>query len=219
VRLRTPALMCALALGVLAEVLMRDADAVAVFSLLAAVGLLLWSAGGATAAWVTRAQIGDVFFAMVRVGVLCVAGPIGWGRGESTTDPRVTGLARRARTVARGIIMATPALLLLSALLMSADPVFDRVIQNLFRIDLETLVEHLLVSAAIAWLTAGFLRAFMIRDDVTMDRLFLPQPAFQAAEVSVALWILNLLFVVFMAVQLRYLFGGANLVEVTDGLS
>jgi hypothetical protein len=37
--------------------------------------------------------------------------------------------------------------------------------------------------------------------------------------VSVALWILNLLFLSFMAVQLRYLFGGANLVEVTPGLT
>jgi hypothetical protein len=36
--------------------------------------------------------------------------------------------------------------------------------------------------------------------------------------VSVALWILNLLFLGFMAVQLRYLFGGADLVEVTAGL-
>jgi hypothetical protein len=33
------------------------------------------------------------------------------------------------------------------------------------------------------------------------------------------LWILNLLFLGFMAVQLRYLFGGADLVEVTAGLS
>jgi hypothetical protein len=39
------------------------------------------------------------------------------------------------------------------------------------------------------------------------------------AEVSVALWILNVLFIAFMAVQLRYLFGGADLVEVTAGLS
>jgi hypothetical protein len=34
-------------------------------------------------------------------------------------------------------------------------------------------------------------------------RLRVPQPAFAAAEVSVALWVLNLLFIGFMAVQLR----------------
>jgi hypothetical protein len=52
-----------------------------------------------------------------------------------------------------------------------------------------------------------------------MDTLRVPQPALAAAEVSVALWILNLLFIGFMAVQLRYLFGGTQLIEVTAGLS
>jgi hypothetical protein len=46
-----------------------------------------------------------------------------------------------------------------------------------------------------------------------------PRPAFAAAEVTVALWVLNLLFLGFMAVQLRYLFGGADLIEVTAGLT
>jgi hypothetical protein len=84
---------------------------------------------------------------------------------------------------------------------------------------MEPVVEHLVFAAIVAWLTAGYLRAFMVRDDVVMTRLRLPQPAVASAEVSVALWILNLLFLGFMAVQLRYLFGGADLVEVTAGLS
>jgi hypothetical protein len=115
--------------------------------------------------------------------------------------------------------MALPPLLVLGALLMSADPVFAGMIHDVFRIDLEPLLEHVVFAAVIAWLTAGYLRAFLVRDDVVMDRLRVPRPAFAAAEVSVALWILNLLFIAFMAVQLRYLFGGSGLVEVTAGLS
>jgi hypothetical protein len=103
--------------------------------------------------------------------------------------------------------------------LMSADPVFAGVIRDVFQIDIELLVQHLVFTAVIAWLSAGYLRAFLVRDDEVMDRLRVPQPALAAAEVSVALWILNLLFLVFMVVQLRYLFGGADLVEVTPGLS
>ena len=186
------------------------------FSLFAAVALLLMAAGRAAAAWASRAQVSDVAFAVLRVAVLCAAGPLGWGRGAPDPSVRASGWAR---TIARGTVMALPALLVLTALLMSADPVFERMINDAFLINLEPLVEHLVFAAVIAWLTAGYLRAFLVRDDEVMSRLRVPQPAVAAAEVSVALWILNLLFVGFMAVQLRYLFGGADLVEVTAGLS
>jgi hypothetical protein len=198
---------------------LRDAEALAVFSLFAAVALLMMAAGRATAAWASRAQVSDVAFSVLRVGVLCAAGPLGWGRGLPDPDARAPGWARPARTLARGSLMALPAVLLLGALLMSADPVFARIIRDVFQIDIELLVEHLVFAAFIAWVAAGYLRAFLISDDDVMGRLRVPQPAFAAAEVSVALWILNLLFLGFMTVQLRYLFGGADLVEVTAGLS
>jgi hypothetical protein len=207
------------ALGFAGVLVLRDADALAVFSLFAAVGLLMMAAGRAAATWASRAQVSDVAFAVVRVAVLCAAGPLGWGRGAPDPAAGVAGWTRPARTVARGTVMALPALLVLTALLMSADPVFARMIHDTFLIDIEPFIEHVVFAAVIAWLTAGYLRAFLVRDDVVMDRLRVPQPALAAAEVSVALWILNLLFVGFMIVQLRYLFGGADLVEVTPGLS
>ena len=208
------------ALGFAGALTLRDAEALAAFSLFAAVALLMMAAGrAAAAAWASRAQVSDVAFAVLRVAVLCAAGPLGWGRGAPDPAARASGWARRARTMARGTVMALPALLVLGALLMSADPVFARMIHDVFLIDIEQLVEHLVFAAVIAWLTAGYLRAFLVRDDDVIGRLRVPQPAFAAAEVSVALWILNLLFAGFMAVQLRYLFGGADLVEVTPGLS
>jgi hypothetical protein len=207
------------ALGFAGALMLRDADAMAFFSLFAAVALLLLAAGRAAAAWVARAQVSDVVFAVARVGLLCAAGPLGWGRGAPDRATSGAAWTRQARTVARGTAMALPALLVLTALLMSADPVFAHMIESAFLIDLAPVVEHLVFAAVIAWLTAGYLRAFLVGDDDVMDRLRVPRPAFAAAEVSVALWILNLLFVGFMAVQLRYLFGGADLVEVTAGLS
>lgn len=207
------------ALGFAGMLVLRDSEVLAVFGLFAAVVLLLLAAGRATAAWAPRARVSDVAFAVLRVALLCVAGPFGWGRGAAQSANGAAGWGRRARTVVRGTLMALPALLALSALLMSADPVFARLIQGTFLTDLEPLGEHLLFTAVIAWLTAGYLRAFLIRDDVVLGRLHVPQPTLAAAEVSVALWILNILFIIFMAVQLRYLFGGADLVEVTAGLS
>lgn len=207
------------ALGFAGALMLRDAEALAVFGLFAAVVLLVMAAGRAAAAWAPGAQVSDVVLAGLRVAVLCAAGPLGWGRGARDPAARPAGWVRHARTLAGGAVMALPALVVLGALLMSADPVFERVIRDTFRIDIELLVQHLVFAAAIAWLSAGYLRAFLVSDVDVTDRLSLPRPALAAAEVSVALWILNLLFLGFLAVQLRYLFGGAGLVEVTPGLS
>ena len=207
------------ALSFAGALVLRDADALAVFSLFAAVALLMIAAGRATHAWATRAYMSDAVLAVMRVALLCAAGPIGWGRGVPATSSQKAGWAHGGRTVARGTVMALPALLVLTALLMSADAVFAQIIQNAFRVDIGPVVEHLVFAGVIAWLTAGYLRAFTIGDDAVMSRLRVPQPSLPPAEISVALWILNLLFLTFMAVQLRYLFGGADLVEVTAGLS
>lgn len=207
------------ALAFAGDLVFRDAEALAVFSLFAAVVLLTLAAGRAASAWAARAQVSDVAFSVMRVGLLCVAGPLGWGRGDPEAASSGSEWTRRGRTLARGTLMALPALLFLGALLMSADEVFARLVRDTFQVDIERLVQHLVVTAVFAWLTAGYARALVVRDDEIMDRLRVPQPALAAAEVSVALWILNLLFMAFMAVQLRYLFGGADLVEVTAGLT
>jgi hypothetical protein len=206
------------ALGFAGALALRDADALAMLSLFSAVVLLVLAAGRGAAAWAYRARVSDVAFAVLRVAVLCAAGPLGWGRGAPAAATGAATWARPAWTAVRGTAMALPALLVLGALLMSADPVFAGMIQDTFRLDLGPLLEHLVFVAVVAWLTAGYLRAFLVPDDLVLDRLRVPRPAFVAAEVSVALWILNLLFLAFMAVQLRYLFGGADLVEVTAGL-
>jgi hypothetical protein len=225
------------ALGFAGLLMVRDAGALAAFSLLAALVLLLMAAGRGAAVWASRAQPSEVAFAVLRVALLSAAGPLGWGGGAPEPVVREGGQAghvggvgqagqagradwaRSTRTVLRGTAMALPALLVLGALLMSADPVFATMVQGAFRVDLEPLLGHVVFAAVIAWLTVGYLRAILVRDDGVMDWLRLPRPALAAAEVSVALWMLNLLFVAFMAVQLRYLFGGVGLVEVTAGLS
>jgi hypothetical protein len=199
--------------------MLRDAEALAVFALLAGVVLMILAAGRAATAWASQTQISDIVFSGARVALLCAAGPLGWGRGAPDAAAGNSGWTTRGRTLLRGTLMALPALLVLGALLMSADPVFARVIQDVFQINIEPLIEHVALAAFIAWLSAGYLRAILVPDDEIMDRLRVPKPAFAAAEVSVALWILNLLFLVFMVVQLRYLFGGSSLVEVTPGLS
>ena len=207
------------AFAFVAALMLRDSEALAAFSLLAAMILLGIAAGRAANSWVSRALPSDVAFSAVRVGLLGAAGPLGWGRGDPDAVSNNSGLSRNGRTLLRGTLMALPALLFLGALLMSADEVFARIIRETFQIDIEQVVQHVAITAVIAWGSAGYLRALLVPDEDIMSQLRIPRPALPAAEVTVALWILNLLFLAFMAVQLRYLFGGATLVEVTPGLT
>ena len=193
----------------------RDSEALALFSLLASVALLGLAGGRAGAAWAGRAHVSAVLVAAIRHLLLCAAGPLGWGRAISDSPPQGR---RWILTLVRGTLMALPVLVVLTALLMSADPVFDRLIREALLIDIEILLEHVVFIGVLAWVISGYLRAVLVHDAVT-DRIRIWQPAVPAAEIVVSLWILNTLFIVFLGVQLRYLFGGADLIAVTPGLS
>jgi hypothetical protein len=203
---------------------LRDAEALAVFSLFAAVVLLGLAAGRAALAWAARAHFVDLAASAVRVGALIAMGPFGWNVGAARqpavpASPNGRIWPQRVRTAARGTVMALPALLVLTALLTSADPMFERVLHAAVFEGFEPLLEHLAFASVIAWFASGYLRAFLVSDGVVMDRVRVPRPSIASSEIVVAVSLLNVLFLVFLAVQVRYLFGGTGLVEVTEGLS
>jgi hypothetical protein len=211
------------AVGFAGMLVLRDAGALAVFALFSAVVLLGLAAGRGAHAWAQRAHIADVVAAAVRVAVLIALGPLGWSAGgarQRNASPASGGRSwpRHARTFARGTAMALPALLVLTGLLASADPVFERMLDDALIAGIEPLLAHAAFAGVVAWFTSGFLRAFLVDDDVVMERVRVPQPALAPSEVAVAVSLLNILFLAFTAVQVRYLFGGAGLVEVTAGL-
>ena len=203
---------------------LRDAEALAVFCLFSAIVLLGLAAGRGALAWARQAHIAEVAVAAVRIVALIALGPLGWkvGAARQPADPTPIGgrtWPRTARMVARGIVMALPPLFVLTALLANADPVFERLLQHVMFKGMEPLLEHLFFIGLIAWFTSGYIRAFMVGDDAVMDLVRIPRPALAPSEITIAVSLLNVLFLAFMAVQVRYLFGGASLVEVTEGLS
>jgi hypothetical protein len=205
-----------------------DSEALAMLSLLGGGALLSLAAGRAAMAWARRAHVQDVAAVGVRVALLIAIGPLGWSTGPArgTTESAPTGgdVGRRdgggprVRVVARGTVMALPPLIVLTALLTSADPVFERLLHDALLAGIEPLLEHIAFATAIAWLVSGYLRAFLV-DDPMVERARIPRPALRASEIAFALALLDVLFLVFLAVQARYLFGGSALVEVTPGLS
>jgi hypothetical protein len=126
-----------------------------------------------------------------------------------------------AFAVLRGILLAAPVLFVFGALLVSADALFESFVTNLFDFDIETVFSHVILAAFCAWAAAaawwlcleGGARVWVPRS--TPDRVF----ASGAIEVNVALGLVNVLFLSFVAIQARYFFGGQKRVLSQAGLT
>ncbi|MGH2921694.1 MAG: DUF4173 domain-containing protein [Gaiellaceae bacterium] len=123
--------------------------------------------------------------------------------------------ARQAVAVGRGFLLAAPLLLLFGALFVAADKVFQGFVTDAVP-NGEELVSHTLLIVVFAWVAAGLLREYLVRRE-PLETDVRPSFTLGGTEVAVVLGLLNLLFLAFVLVQLRYLFGGASLVaERTD---
>jgi Domain of unknown function (DUF4173) len=131
----------------------------------------------------------------------------------------------KAAAVARGVALGVPLLLLFGGLFVAADAVFKHLLSSAVPTLSVSIVEQALVVFLFAWLAAGLLRDLLApREEsrlVQAERLrVLGRGArLGALELNVALAIVDLLFLAFVVVQFRYLFGGRGLVEKTANLT
>jgi hypothetical protein len=153
-----------------------------------------------------------------------VAGGAGIAADAARELPLTTGTARRMAPYARGVALAVPVVGLLLGLLTTADPVFaDRVAGAARALSLpdpaEALARTVLV-VAVAYVLAGVL-LHGVRDRPLRPLLAgMPLgPTLRLAESGAVLGAVNLLFAAFVAVQVRYFFGGAARVAAVDGLT
>jgi hypothetical protein len=114
-----------------------------------------------------------------------------------------------------GVLAISPVLLLFSLLLGSADPVFRQLLESV--VDPELVVEQVVPLLFWSWLGAGLLWA-LTRAPSATDRTpaggHVDSPAVTGALVPIAI-----LFLAFLVVQSRYLFGGRAVVLGTADLS
>jgi hypothetical protein len=128
--------------------------------------------------------------------------------------------SERGAAVARGLIIALPLLLIFGALFVAADAVFAQMTDRVVSFGLGNVVGHLLRVLLWGGLAAGFLRATLLAREPALPEARRPASlSFGAIETGVILGLLNALFLAFVAVQFRYFFGGAALVEATTGLT
>ena len=149
------------------------------------------------------------------IGVFPLVGSdVNWGE-----LPR-TGRMRQARAVVLGGVLAFPMLVIFGGLFSSADAVFRNFLSNLFAIDFGSLFSHIVLFGVFTALTAGYLRGALLREApsyvLTERESHLSLPI---TPVATALGLVGLMFLIFVVIQLRYLFGGAELIVTATGLT
>jgi hypothetical protein len=73
-----------------------------------------------------------------------------------------TGWSKHLVSVLRGLIIATPLVLIFGALFMAADAVFQGIVEKTLNIEFDVLISHLFFTAFFAWAIAGYLRGSLI---------------------------------------------------------
>ena len=163
-------------------------------------------------------------FDYVRDGVTAAAGTIGGGlmlvgKDIDWHELPQEGRMRRLRTVGLGVLLAAPLLVVFGALFASADSVFANVLQNMLAVDLDSVGQHTAMIGVWGALTAGYLRWSFIAQRAAPAAEASTAGALGIGPVGTALGLLNLMFLLFVVVQLRYFFGGASIIEETTGLT
>lgn len=129
-----------------------------------------------------------------------------------------TGRGRQVAQIGIGILAAIPLLVLFGVLFADADPIFSDVMRRFVDVDPATVLSHVAATTWWAWLVGGFLWGlFWWRRDRPPRNP--PRPVLAPAAVITTLGLLAALFLAFVVVQLRFLFGGRDLVLSTIGLT
>lgn len=197
------------------------------FDLLADVALTGASLAALAGISVTRRAM----LPLTRLGVTLVAvALLGASRLRAGIEPLADRLASplgpSARPVARGLLLALPAVLLFSGLFAAADAVFAAYLGDLlsFSFDLGELPPRVLFALGWAWLAGGLL-VFVAsgrEDSQPTDTVVARPPSLPlrlgAAEATTVLLAVDLVFAFFVVIQGAYLFGGRDTLE-TSGLT
>lgn len=199
----------------------RDAEALRlanVMGTLVAFGLFAMAAARGPAASILVARVRDVVTAGIyMVRDLIIGTPMLVARdADLLALPAVRGGA--SWTALRAVLLTAPLVLVFTLLLSRADPVFARVFR-LPAIDAEQIVTHVVLIGAFAWWSAGWIRGALLG---VSRRPALPQHLplrLGIGEITASLGAVIALFAIFVALQLRWLFGGADVVLATTGLT
>src|SRR5262245_29987503 len=190
-------------------------------NLLAVCGAVAIGALRRTRRTVVHAHVDDYVAGAVTAGAATIIGAVELMQSDVPWQDLRTGLrAPRISGVARGLALGVPFLLLFGGLFAAADAVFENLLASAVPSLPTTWWLDVFVVVAVAWASAGLLRDLLAtRETDRVLALRANAPRVGATELAVALGVVDLLFLVFVVVQLRFLFGGRDLVQARFGLT
>jgi hypothetical protein len=169
-----------------------------------------------TAALVDYARAAGRAGGATLLGVLAlVVEDVRWSEVQRTTRSHAAG------PVVKGVALALPLLVLFGALFAAADAVFQELLQGAVP-DLSNPARQLVVVLLFAWASAGLLRGLLAPADEPAPFETVREGGkwtLGRVEAIVVVGALDVLFLAFVLVQLRYLFGGRAHVVGQTGLT
>jgi hypothetical protein len=170
-----------------------------------------------------RAEVGEYVAAGASAGFGAFAGAVQLlQRDVPWSEAQAALRGSRSASIARGVAIGLPLVLLFGGLFVAADAVFRDLVSSAIP-SVPDLGTHVLLACAFAWPAAGLLRDLVAsREEARLlpaEKLVARRFSLGATEVAIAVGALDLLFAIFVAVQARYFFGGQSLVEAREHLS
>jgi hypothetical protein len=202
----------------------RDSTLLVAANLLALAGAVTLGALRRTRP-VEQAAVTDYAAGAVAAGCSAAAGALHLLQKDLDWDDVGRALrTERMSAVGRGVALGVPLVAAFGGLFIAADAVFKSLVTDAVP-SFENPLRHLLIVLVGAWLSAGVLRDLLASREE--HRLVSPaaisekqvRPTFGTTEVAIALGALDALFLAFVVVQFRYLFGGHELVAARAQLT
>lgn len=193
-------------------------------------GCLAWRASPFLQAWNVLAVLAGAVMVAVRLGgPLTQAWPEHYLLGAGSLAARLVAgpgaaadrlrhrlqepvRAARFRAVALGTVLAVPVIVVFGALLVSADPVAEGLVERLLALD---LLDHALLILVLAWAGTGWLALATGRAGGAVRAPLTLPGSLGLIEIAIPLGALTGLLAAFIGLQIRYLFGGAAVLAAT----
>jgi hypothetical protein len=199
----------------------RDAEMLQFANLVAtvfALAMLAMSLAGGPQPSIMTARLRDVLGAWRYAARDALAGAVPLCVREANVPAAVRASTAGRSPALRAAVLTLPLVLIFGKLLGGADPVFASLF-SLPEMNLEDIASHVIVAGILAWLCAGWMHGALLsagNRPAAGERLPF---ALGVVEITASLGALNALFALFVGMQLTWLFGGANIVRETTGLT
>jgi hypothetical protein len=207
-------LLLAATLGMAVLVAGRASLLLQTMNLAATIGLLILAVALPPATGYRRLRLGEVSSAVLIAGASVIVGVyrlLAFAFSRERIQPVYKA---NALFVGRALVVTLPVLLTFGGLFVAADAVFESQIRRATQVDMAEFLRPLAWFVGCAWVAGGVIWCGLVVEIPAPPEVHVPERRrLKSVETSIVLGSLAVLFALFVAIQVRYLFGGETLVQ------